>query len=196
MQEIAIRSLYRLRNWSVRQIRFFKEENLPMPLLKRCILTTYILVHALILLTGPVYFLRPDASRKELIIAFFPLINFLLFFPLVTIMDFLFRFLVVNRYYAVFGQETFLVCISTVPAIGAAIIILFATSFLQDERVSVVSEPLFLAVASVLFRTVELQVKKMGTRLLKGQCHELGKGLNILISSFVYALIVFKVNAY
>jgi hypothetical protein len=192
MQEIAIRSLYKLRNWSGRQIRFFKEENLPMPLLKRGILTTYILVHALILLTGPVYFWRPDASWKELIIAFFPLINFLLFFPLVTIMDFLFRFLVVNRYYAVFGQETYLVCISTVPAIGAAIIILFATLFLQDERVSV-SEPLFLAMASVLFRTVELQVKDGHSSFKKGQCHEMDKSLNILISSFVYALIVFKV---
>jgi hypothetical protein len=163
MEDMAINTLYKMRNWLRHQIRIYKEwrdAQRPMPFLIRIVAYAYFYINICSLISGPLYIYRGvKASWTQLIIAFFPYISILLYLPLGAILFILSLPVANHRPEAWHMVSTaFLVCFTTIPAVGAAITFFFVGAYLEDDRFSV-ADLLFLVIGWVLIRTVELQAR-------------------------------------
>jgi hypothetical protein len=163
MEDMAINALYKMRNWVLHQIRIYREcrdAQRRMPFLIQTAMDAYFYTTIFSLITGPLYIHRGvKASWTQLIIAFFPYISILLYFPLCAILFILSLPVANHRPEAWHMVSTaLLVCFTTVPAVGAAITFFFVDSYLEDDRFSV-ADLLFLVIGWILIRTVELQAR-------------------------------------
>jgi hypothetical protein len=163
MEDMAINTLYKMRNWLLHQIRIYREcrdAQRRMPFLIQTAMDAYFYSTICALITGPLYIYRGvKANWTQLIIAFFPYINILLYFPLGAILFILSDPLTKLRpEVRDMVSTTFLVCFTTIPAVGAAITFFFVDAYLGDDRFSV-ADLLFLVIGWVLIRTVELQAR-------------------------------------
>jgi len=169
MEDMAINTLYKMRNWVLHQIRIYREcrdAQRRMPFLIQTAKDAYFYTTICALITGPLYIYRGvKGNWTQLVIAFFPYINIFLYLPLGAIL-FILSLPVAKHLPEVWDMVStaFLVCFTTIPAVGAAITFFFVDAYLEDERFSV-ADLLFLVIGWVLIRTVELQARD-GHKLL------------------------------